>query len=201
MDYNTQREKLIMPEYGRGVQDMVDYAMTITDRRKRTQCAYTIVAVMRSMFPQQSDQPDFEHKLWDHLAIISDFKLDIDYPFEVASASKLAQRPDPLPYPMHRIRLRHYGHLLEAMLTKLSEMEAGEKRDELTMLVAEQMKRSMFTWNRDSLNDSKIVADIDRYTNGAVQIDESSLADVDCTGIAAVKPNASSHNKRAKRKY
>lgn len=204
MDYNTQREKLVMPEYGRAVQDMVDYAMTIEDRDKRNQCARTIISVMANMFPQSHDQPDFKHKLWDHLAMISDFKLDIDYPFEVSTAKHMSEKPEPVPYPTHKIHLRHYGYLLESLLDKLSEMPEGEEREELTQLVADQMKRSLFTWNRDALNEQKIADDIERYTDGRIKINLDEMKLTNCQGSGLPKSqhsNNQSKGKRSKKKY
>ena len=109
MKYNTQEKTLPMPEYGRAVQKMVDHAVTIEDRAERQRCANTIIAVMGNMFPQLRDMPDFNHKLWDHLAVMADFKLDIDYPYEVVKPEALHPTPERLPYPKGGIRYRHYG--------------------------------------------------------------------------------------------
>lgn len=171
MQYNTQRKKLPMPEYGRGIQDMVEYALTIPNKEERQRCANTIVAIMGNMFPHLRDVPDFKHKLWDHLAVMSDFKLDIDYPYEVKTARETHVRPRPMDYPMKRIRYRHYGYLLETLLRKMREMPEGKERDVLTRMVANQMKRSLYNWNKDAMEDSKVVADIAEYTGGAVKLD------------------------------
>lgn len=171
MQYNTQRKKLPMPEYGRGIQDMVEYALTIPNKEERQRCANTIVAIMGNMFPHLRDVPDFKHKLWDHLAVMSDFKLDIDYPYEVKTARETQVRPRPMDYPMKRIRYRHYGYLLETLLRKMREMPEGKERDVLTRMVANQMKRSLYNWNKDAMEDSKVVADIAEYTGGAVKLD------------------------------
>lgn len=160
-----------MPEYGRGIQDMVEYALTIPNKEERQRCANTIVAIMGNMFPHLRDVPDFKHKLWDHLAVMSDFKLDIDYPYEVKTARETQVRPRPMDYPMKRIRYRHYGYLLETLLRKMREMPEGKERDVLTRMVANQMKRSLYNWNKDAMEDSKVVADIAEYTGGAVKLD------------------------------
>lgn len=160
-----------MPEYGRGIQDMVEYALTIPNKEERQRCANTIVAIMGNMFPHLRDVPDFKHKLWDHLAVMSDFKLDIDYPYEVKTARETHVRPRPMDYPMKRIRYRHYGYLLETLLRKMREMPEGKERDVLTRMVANQMKRSLYNWNKDAMEDSKVVADIAEYTGGAVKLD------------------------------
>lgn len=171
MQYNTQRKKLPMPEYGRGIQDMVEYALTIPNREERQRCAHTIVAIMGNMFPHLRDVPDFKHKLWDHLAVMSDFKLDIDYPYEVKTARDTHVRPRPMDYPMKRIRYRHYGYLLETLLRKMREMPEGKERDALARMVANQMKRSLYNWNKDAMEDGKVAADIAEYTGGAVKLD------------------------------
>lgn len=165
-----------MPEYGRGIQDMVEYALTIQDRAERQRCANTIVSIMGNMFPHLRDVPDFKHKLWDHLAVMADFKLDIDYPYEI-TPKKEDNRPAPLAYPMKKIRYRHYGYLLETLIEKLSEMPEGEEKEELTMLVAGQMKRSLGNWNKDAMDDEKIAFDLEAYTHGVVHLDKERFMD------------------------
>ncbi len=171
MEYNTQRKRLPMPEYGRGIQNMVDYALTIEDRDERQRCANTIVSIMGNMFPQFREVPDFKHKLWDHLAVMSDYKLDIDYPYEIEKKDSWGKKPQPMVYPMQRIRYRHYGYLLETLLKKLKDMPEGEERDALLQIVADQMKRSLVNWNKDGMDDAKIAADIALYTDGKVMLD------------------------------
>ena len=124
-----------LPEYGRSVQNMVDHALTIEDREERQRCANTIVNIMGGMFPHLRDVPDFKHKLWDHLAIMSDFKLDIDYPFEIVKREELEMKPGKIAYPDKAIRYRHYGRFLESMIKKLSEMEEGEEKQALLQLL------------------------------------------------------------------
>lgn len=172
MIYNTQRKKLPMPEYGRGIQEMVDYALTLTDRDERQCCAQTIVTIMGNMFPHLRDVPDFKHKLWDHLAVMADYKLDIDYPFGEMPKKIGGGKPAPMPYPMKKIRFRHYGALLEALIKKLAEMPEGPERDELTLLVAGQMKRSLENWNRDAMDEDKVAMDLEHYTHGTVHLDK-----------------------------
>lgn len=170
MDYNTQRERLVMPEYGRMVQEMVDYALTIDDRDARQNCAETIIKVMENFFPNAKSMPDFEYKLWDHLAAISHYKLDVDYPGGVRPTPSNDEAPQPMPYPMQRIKQRTYGHMIEALLGKLKEMPASEERHDLALIVAQQMVRTLQMWNKDALNVNKIVDDIERYTDGRVAL-------------------------------
>jgi hypothetical protein len=173
MTYNTQREKLVLPEYGRTIQEMVDICMSIEDRAQRQQCAESIVAIMATMNPNAKQQPDYERKLWDQLAIISGYQLDIDYPFEVVKAEEIAARPRPLRYPMQRIRYRHYGHLTEAFMKELKDMPEGENRERLTSMMANFMKRSLYNWNRDAMDERKVAGDLERYTDGQATLPEN----------------------------
>ena len=173
MKYNTQREKLILPEYGRGIQEMVDICLQIEDKEERQQCAETIVAIMAGMNPGVRQLPDFEHKLWDQLAILSNYQLDIDWPFEIPNREEITAKPKPLKYPMQRIHYRHYGHLTEAFMRELRELPAGPEREALTARMANYMKRSLYNWNRDAMDERKVEADIDHYTNGNAQLPEN----------------------------
>ncbi|MBR0433334.1 MAG: DUF4290 domain-containing protein [Bacteroidaceae bacterium] len=172
MIYNTQREKMILPEYGRTIQEMVDICLQIEDRSERQICAETIIEIMRAMNPNVRQQPDYEHKLWDQLAILSDYKLDIDYPYEVIQREEMNAKPKPLKYPMQRIRYRHYGHLTEAFMKELKEMPDSPERTRLTEMIANYMKRSLYNWNRDAMDERKVAADIDNYTEGNVNLPE-----------------------------
>ena len=113
MEYNTQKKKLLLPEYGRNIQKMVDYLLTIEDREERTRAAKTVIDVMGNLYPHLRDVPDFRHKLWDHLAIMSEFKLDIDTPYPLPSLSKLQEKPERLPYSSNHIKYKHYGKLVQ----------------------------------------------------------------------------------------
>lgn len=175
LDYNTRRERLILPEYGREVQSMVDYAMTIEDRDERRICAENIVAIMEKMSPQNRENPEYKRKLWDHLAIMSRFSLDIDYPYDISDARKIASAPEPVAYPMTRIPVRHYGKLVFDILEKLKTMEPGKERDELTRVIANRMKRNLHQWGHGSADDDRVIEDIEHYTDGAVKIEPGTL--------------------------
>ena len=170
MEYNTQRKKMELPEYGRSVQNMVDHALTIEDREERQRCANTIINIMGGMFPQLRDVPDFKRKLWDHLAIMSDFKLDIDYPCEIVKKEDLEMKPEKLPYPVGHIRYRHYGRIMEAMVKKAVEMENEEERKALVKMLAVQMKKSLSNWNKEGIEDQKIADDLREYSNGIIDV-------------------------------
>ena len=172
MKYNTEEKKLVMPEYGRNIQNMVDYCITIQYREERKRCADTIINIMGNMFPHLRDVNDFKHILWDHLAIMADFKLDIDYPYEIVKKEDLYSRPPRIPYNNSRIRYRHYGKTLEKMIQKATEFEPGVEKDQLIKLLATQMKKSFLTWNKESVDDRKIFKDLDELSEGQIILDE-----------------------------
>ena len=159
-----------LPEYGRSVQNMVDHALTIEDREERQRCANTIINIMGGMFPHLRDVPDFKHKLWDHLAIMADFKLDIDYPFEIVKKEDLVVKPEQLAYPNAGFRYRHYGRFLEAMVKKAVEIENEEEKLQLINLLAIQMKKDLNNWNKEGIEDQKIVDDLREYSNGTIDL-------------------------------
>lgn len=198
LDYNTQREKLVMPEYGREVQKMVDHAMTLPTKQERQRCAKAIIKVMGQMAPKNRESIDHERKLWDHLAIMSNFKLDIDYPFDVSSALKIATRPEPMDYPMQQIPVRHYGKMLFELFGKLKNMPEGRERDELTSLTANQMKRNLIQWSHGAVDDEKIASDLARFTDGVIQLDLSTFKFDDRYPIK--QSTQGQQNKRRRRK-
>lgn len=163
IQYNTEKPKMAMSEYGRIVQDMANYCMTIEDREKRLQCAETIVSVMASLGHEKASNPEVQSKLWNHLALISDFKLDIDYPVEIIPQKEGAAHPAPMALPQGRIRHKHYGRIAEDALKHLKEMPEGEERDALVRMTADRMKQNLFTWNPDVMSEEKIAHDIDTY--------------------------------------
>lgn len=171
LDYNTQRERLILPEYGREVQKMVDYAITLETKEERQRCAETIIGIMERMFPQSNENVDYEQKLWDHLAIMSNFKLDIDYPVDISEAKSILKKPQPMAYPKQKNPIKHYGSMMFELFDKLKGMEPGPERDELTRLVANQMKRNLMQWSHGSSDDEKIASDLARFTDGKIQLD------------------------------
>lgn len=169
-DYNTQQKKLIMPEYGRNVQQMIDHCVSIEDREERTRCENTIINIMGNLFPHLRDVDDFKHKLWDHLAIMSDFKLDIDYPYEIIRKENLRTKPDRIPYTLTPIRYRHYGKTLERMIKKCEDYPDGPERDQLISLLANHMKKSFLTWNKEVVDDDKIFKDLREYSHGRIDL-------------------------------
>ena len=171
LDYNTQRETLLMPEYGREIQRMIDYAIMLPDKAERLRCAKTIVKLMATKVPQIRDNNDYEQTLWDHLYLMSHKQLDIDWPFDISEAEKFHNKPQPMQLPQGDIRLRHYGRLVGELLNKLKEMPEGAEREELIRLTANQMKRDLVQWGHGSMDDEKVADDMARLTDGAVQLD------------------------------
>lgn len=189
LSYNTRLPQLRLPEYGRNIQQMVDHCLTIADRDERTRCAYTIVGVMKTLLPQTGDPEEYMRKLWDHLAIMSDFKLDIDYPYDIIEPDNLDSRPDPIDIHPHYIRHRHYGREVERLIEVACMMEEGEERDALVMLVANQMKKLRLAVYPDSSADAKVLDDLAQMSHGAIVLDpettllhDFSIADIPAPG-------------------
>lgn len=170
MRYNTDEKKLPLPEYGRSIQNMVDYALTIEDRDERQRCANTIITIMGNMNTQLRDIPDFKHKLWDHLAIMSNFQLDIDYPYEIIKKDNLMSKPSKVPYPQNKITFMHYGYNLQEMIKKAASMEEGEDKKTLINLLANLMKKDYYTWAKDTADENKIIKDLYLLSDGAINL-------------------------------
>ena len=175
MQYNTQQKRMPLPEYGRSIQNMVDHALTIEDRSERQRCANTIINIMGNMFPHLRDVPDFKHKLWDHLAIMSDFKLDIDYPYEIIRKDNLKTKPETVPYPSTKIRYRHYGRTLEVLIKKAIDFPEGDEKQNLVALICNHMKKDYMSWNKDTVDDRKIADDLAELSGGKLQMTDSLL--------------------------
>lgn len=171
MQYNTQRTKLILPEYGRNIQEMVNVCLSIADREERTQCACFIVSVMANMFPEFASKSDNNRKLWDHLNLISGFKLDVDFPCEVLTREEANPRPERIPYGSAPIRYRHYGRNIEQMINRVADMEEGEQKEKLISMIAHHMKKLMFIHNKEGVDDAKVLRDLAEYSGGRIDLD------------------------------
>jgi hypothetical protein len=179
MDYNNKLKRLRMPEYGRIVQNMVDHAITIEDRAERNLAVDTIIQVMGNINPTLRDNRDYKHKLWDHMHLIADFKLDCDSPFEVPTMDHFLGKPDRVPYPFTRIKIRHYGKIVELMIEKALEIPDEEKRQDFTRQIANHMKLSYLTWNKDNVTDEIILESLRELSGGRLTLPAgTSLADV-----------------------
>ena len=197
LDYNTQREKLVMPEYGREIQKMVDVAVGLPTKEERNLCAQTIIRQMENKNTQLRTTPDYEHTLWDHLYLMSHKQLDIDWPYDVNEAEKILSKPQPMAHPIHdeQAHLRHYGRLLTQVFEKLKTMPEGKERDELVRQTANQMKRDLMAWGHGSIEDEKVADDLARYTDGKIQLDLSSFR---FERISVVEANEGGKRKRKK---
>ena len=171
LDYNTKREKLMMPEYGREIQKMIDLAVSLPTKEERQKCANTIIQLMETKVPQLADSSDYEQTLWDHLYLMSHKQLDIDWPFDVSEAEKILSKPQPMQLPKDELKLRHYGKLVSELFEKLKSMPEGEERDTLIFYTANQMKRDLATWGHGSIEDERVANDLARYTDGVIQLD------------------------------
>ena len=170
LEYNNQKEALKLPEYGRNIQQMVEYCTKIENRDERNRCANTIIQSMGNLFPQLRDDPDFKHKLWDHIAIMAGFTLDIDYPYEVIKEENLRTTPQAVDYQLEPIRFRHYGKIIEQMIARACEYPEGEERDTLVMLIANHMKKLIYGINKEDVEDEKIFNDLHIYSRGKIKL-------------------------------
>lgn len=174
LTYNTRQKPLTLSAYGRNIQRMVDYCLTIEDREERNACAREIISTMATLIPEIKKEEGYERRLWDHLAIMSDFRLDIDWPYEVIRPDNLQSAPDPVGYGKNMIRYRHYGAVLPRLIETASSMEDGEERLELVKLIANQMKKSLLALNND-VEDAKVFADLAEMSHGSILIDAASM--------------------------
>ncbi|MGV3761032.1 DUF4290 domain-containing protein [Parapedobacter sp.] len=169
-DYNSTRPKLILAEYGRNVQNMVDYICTLPTKEERNRHAQVVIDMMGFLNPHLRDVADFKHKLWDHLHIISDFKIDVDSPYPTPDKASIHPKPELLNYPQHRIRYKHYGHTIETMIERARMMNDPEKKQSMTLSIANFMKMAYLTWNKDSVEDDAIIADLRELSDGELQL-------------------------------
>lgn len=173
IEYNTERTKLIIPEYGRHIQKMVDQAIASEDKQERNKIAKSIIAVMGNLNPHLRDVPDFQPMLWDQLFIISDFKLDVDSPFPIPSREELMERPDPLKYPQNFPKYRFYGNNIKRMIDVANSWEEGDKKEGLILTIANHMKKCFLNWNKDTVEDDVIFAHLYELSDGKINLKNS----------------------------
>ncbi|NNG11245.1 MAG: DUF4290 domain-containing protein [Arenibacter sp.] len=170
LEYNTERPKLIIPEYGRHFQKMVDHAISIEDDAERNRVAQAIISVMGNIQPHLRDVPDFQHKLWDQLFIMSDFKLNVESPFPITSKETLQKRPEPLEYPQNFPKYRFYGNNIKRMIDVAVKWEKGDMRDGLEYAIANHMKKCYLNWNKDTVDDKVIFKHLHELSNGEIDL-------------------------------
>ncbi|WP_029331887.1 DUF4290 domain-containing protein [Gillisia marina] len=209
LEYNSERSKLIIPEYGRHLQKMVEHAVSIEDEKERNKVAKSIIAVMGNMNPHLRDVPDFQHKLWDQLFIISDFKLDVDSPFPKPIREVLEEHPEPMDYPQNFPKYRFYGNNIKRMIDEAVKWEAGELRDALEYAIANHMKKSYLNWNRETVDDDVIFNHLKELSDGKINLKNS---DEDLSEAASLlrgnkkysntpKKSTSNRNPRGRKRY
>jgi len=173
LEYNTEREKLIIPEYGRHLQKMIDQAVEIEDTEERNKVAKAIIAVMGNLQPHLRDVPDFQHKLWDQLFIISDFKLDVEAPYPILTKEKLEERPEPLEYPQNFPKYRYYGNNIKRMIDVANSWEEGDLKNALVYTIANHMKKCYLNWNKDTVDDQAIFNHLLELSDGKIDLRNS----------------------------
>jgi len=172
MDYNSTRDKLIIPEYGRNVQKMTAYVLSIEDREKRTNMAKALIKIMTQLHPDQKDTADYKRKLWDHLHIISGYKLDVDGPFPPPTPEDRLGKPRRIPYPQEVIKFRPYGKNIARIIEKATTFDDGPEKDALVKNIANHLKKSYLNWNRDSVNDELITDHLSELSGGKLKLSE-----------------------------
>lgn len=168
MEYNTTRSKMLMPEYGRNVQRMVEYLMTIEDRAKRLKNAEAIIELMGTLNPHLKQIEDYKHKLWDHLYQMTDFKLDVDGPYTPPTPEEIFKKPEVIPYPQSGIKHRHFGRNMDALIAKALAETDAEKRQGFTQIIGYYMKLAYTNWHKEPVHDDMIRNELSELTNGAL---------------------------------
>lgn len=173
-DYNTTRPALLYSEYGRNIQNMVKYIKTLESKEDRNKHAQAVIDLMGFLNPHLRDVADFKHKLWDHLFIIADFDLDVDSPYPIPSKESLDTKPQKVPYPSNKIKYKHYGKTVELMINRAREIkDEPERKSNMVASIANFMKMSYVTWNKDTVSDETIISDLKLLSNGELVLDEN----------------------------
>lgn len=201
MEYNTQREKMIIPEYGRHIQKMVEYCLTIEDREKRNEYAKTIIVAMGQVNPSNNQTANYQQKLWDHLFIISDYKLDVDSPYEKPTREQKDEKPSTLKYKNSKITYKTYGALLESLVKNVAQMPEGKQKQGLVNDLAQQMKKLYLQYNINTCDEQVLRNNLERLSNGRIILpaDFQFKSNKELLGLNK-KTNNSNNNKQAKRK-
>lgn len=174
MEYNTSRPKMQIPEYGRNIQTMINYAVTVEDQEERNKIAQAIIKVMGQLNPHLRDVEEYNHKLWAHMFVMSDFKLKVDSPYPIPTQESLQEKPKRVPYSQNRIRYGHYGNTIQLYINAAIEYEEGEEKEALIKVIANLMKRSYLVYNRDSVEDEVIVSQLKTLSKGKLELKDTS---------------------------
>jgi len=200
LEYNTEREHLIIPEYGRHLQKMINYATSRETKEERNKVAKAIISVMGNLQPHLRDVPDFQHKLWDQLFIMSDFKLDADSPYEKPSKELLQARPEPLKYPQNHPKYRFYGNNIKTMIDVANTWEEGELKEALVYTIANHMKKCFLNWNKDTVEDDVIFNHLYELSNGKINLKNKEEDLTDSSSLMRSKKRQSSNKKPSNKK-
>ncbi len=191
---------MIIPEYGRNVQKMVNFACTVEDTEERNKVAKAIIAIMGQLNPHLRDVEDFTHKLWAHLFIMSDFKLDVESPYPIPTAETFNQKPDRVAYPQSRIKYGHYGKTIPKMIEKCVEYDEGDEKEALKIIIANMMKKAYLMWNRDTVNDELIANQLKELSGGKLELQDLSVLTSTQEILKNHKPNNNHSNNNRKRR-
>ncbi|WP_047547257.1 DUF4290 domain-containing protein [Psychroserpens sp. Hel_I_66] len=194
IEYNTEREQLIIPEYGRHLQKMVNYAKQLPTKEERNKVAKSIINVMGNLQPHLRDVPDFQHKLWDQLFIIADFELDADSPYPTTSKEELNEKPEPLKYPQNFPKYRFYGNNIKTMIDVANTWEDGDLKDALIYTIANHMKKCFLNWNKDTVEDDVIFNHLYELSGGKINLKETDEDLTDATSLMRNKKKYSNSN-------
>ena len=203
LQYNTDRTQLIIPEYGRHVQIMVNQLMATQNREDRNQMSKAIIGIMGNMNPHLRDVPDFQHKLWDQLFIMSDFELDVDSPFEKPQRELLMQKPERLAYPKTNLKYRFYGNNIKNMINVAKDWEEGDMKNALVYNIANHMKKCFLNWNKDTVEDEVILKHLTELSEGKLLVNESDLPLTDSSELLKSRNkngNSSKNNHKQRNK-
>ena len=187
LEYNTVREDLIIPEYGRHIQKMIHHAYSQKSKEERNRIAKSVISVMGNLQPHLRDVSDFQHKLWDQLFIMSDFKLDVDSPFEKPKKEELLAKPDPLSYPQNFPKYRFYGNNIKIMIDEAVKWDSGDKKEALVYIIANHMKKCFLNWNKDSVEDQVIFDHLYELSNSKIDLRNSKESLLDASVLMRSK--------------
>ena len=194
LQYNSERTNLIIPEYGRHIQQLVDHCVSLEDLEERNKMSKAIVNVMGNLQPHLRDVPDFKHKLWDQLFIMSDFKLDAESPYPQPSREELAEKPDSLPYPKTASKYRFYGNNIQTMIDVANGWEVGDAKEGLTFVIANHMKKCYLNWNKDTVDDSAIFKHLFDLSDGKIDLRNTEEKLAESHTLIRKRPPAKSQN-------
>lgn len=200
LEYNSERENLLIPEYGRHVQKLINHCIALPTKEERNEMAKAIIDVMGNLQPHLRDVPDFTHKLWDQLFIMSDFKLDVDSPYEILTKEELKAKPGKLPYPKMATKYRFYGNNIQIMIDEAINWQDNESKDDLNYAIANHMKKCFLNWNKDTVDDAVIFKHLKELSNNKINLDSKEVTLSETSKLLRKKPANISNNKKSYKK-